>query len=83
MKMDKWILHVDLISWDPKHIDPDASVNLHIAYDTEKEMNDAYMHFHSSIGDKVTVSGQYTIMAAEPSLYPVQEEGPANGGRPF
>ena len=83
MKKDQWILHVDLISYDPKHLDKDASVNLHIVYDTEKEMNDAFVQFHSSIGEHFTIPGPYTIIAVEPSLYPVETEGPADDGRPF
>ena len=74
MKKDLWILHVDLVSYDPKHVDKEASVNLQIIYDTEKEMNQAYMQFHSSIGDPVTIDGRYTILAVEPSLYPVSTD---------
>ena len=83
MKKNQWILHVDLISYDPKHLDNDASIELHIAYDTEKEMKDAFVQYHANIGEQFTIPGQYTIMAVEPSFYPIETEGPADDDRPF
>ena len=78
MKKDQWILHIDLVSYDPKHLDPqESTVNLHIAFGSQQEMNDAFLDYHSSIGDHITIPGQYVIMAVEPSLYPTQTEPPA------
>ena len=82
MRKEQWILHVDLISYDPRHLEPDSSVNLHIAFDSQKEMDQAFIQYHSGIGEQVTLSGMYTILAVEPSLYPVTTEGPEGGDPP-
>ncbi len=78
MMKDKWILHIDLISYNPKHIDDESTIEMQIAFDTQDAMNAAYMRYHSDLGERMTISGQYTIVAVEPSLYPIQTEPPAS-----
>ena len=75
-----WILHIDLLSWDPKGQSSDSSVNLHIAFPSEKEMNNAFISYHSLIGEHMTLNDMYTIVAVEPSLYPVARETAKTGG---
>ena len=82
MKKEQWILHVDFISYDPNHLSNDSSLNLHIAYDTEKEMNQAYIQYHANIGEHFTLHDAYTILSVEPSLYPVLTEAPAGSAPP-
>ena len=47
----QWTLHLDLLSWDPKEHKSDSAVNLHLYFDSEKEMNDAFVMYHSIIGE--------------------------------
>ncbi len=56
---------------------------MQIAFDTEQQMNIEYMKYHSNLGERMTISGQYTIMSVEPSLYPIQTESPSNEKPPF
>lgn len=70
-----WTLHIDLVSYDPNHVDPDASVNLHISFPSEKEMNDAFVDYHANIGEQFTIPGQYTIAAVTPDLSATTTEG--------
>ena len=74
MTKELWTLHIDMISYDPHHVDPDASVNLHITFPSQKEMNDAFVQYHAYIGETFTVPGQYTIIGVEPDLFPTKTE---------
>ncbi len=78
MKQDKWILHIDLMSYDPNHLDDESIIEMQILFDTQEQMNAAYMRYHSDLGTQMTISGPYTIMSVEPSLYPIQTEAPAS-----
>ena len=80
---DKWILRIDLVSYDPKHLDDESTIEMQILFDTQEQMNTAYMRYHSDLGTQMTISGPYTIMSVEPSLYPIQTEPPANEKPPF
>ena len=51
---------------------------MQILFDTQEQMNTAYMRYHSDLGNQMTISGQYTIVAVEPSLHPIQTEPPAS-----
>ncbi len=70
MYKNKWILHVDFISYDPNKRDNPSTLNLHIAFDSEKEMNQAFVQYHANIGEQFTIRDPYTIIGVEPSLYP-------------
>ena len=74
MMKEMWTLHIDMISYDPHHVDPDASVNLHITFPSQKEMQDAFVSYHANIGETFTVPGQYTIIGVEPDLFPTKTE---------
>ena len=74
MNKEKWFLHVDLISYDPKGTERESSINLHIAFDSRRDMNQAYVDYHANIGENFTLSDPYTIIAVEPSLYPIITE---------
>ena len=73
-----WTLHVDLLSWDPKSRRSDSAVNLHIYFDSEKDMHDAFVAYHSAIGEHFTLHDAYTVVAVEPDLYPVTLDPPAD-----
>ncbi len=70
MYKNKWILHVDFISYDPNKYSNPSTLNLHIAFDTEKEMNHAFIDYHANIGEQFTLPDAYTIIGVEPSLTP-------------
>lgn len=74
MKKEQWFLHVDLISYDPKGTERESSINLHITFDSRRDMNQAYVDYHANIGEHFTLSDPYTIIAVEPSLYPIETE---------
>ena len=74
MKKEQWFLHVDLISYDPKGTERESSINLHIAFDSRRDMNQAYVDYHANIGEHFTLSDPYTIIAVETSLYPIETE---------
>ncbi len=82
MYKNKWILHVDLISYDPNKCGNDSTVNLHITFDSEKEMNQAYIQYHANIGEQFTLRDVYTILAAEPSLHPTLVDTDDDGSPP-
>ena len=70
MYKNKWILHVDFIScYSGKYSNP-STLNLHIAFDSEKEMNHAFVDYHANIGEQFTLHDAYTIIGVEPSLAP-------------
>ena len=75
MTKELWTLHIDMISYDPHHVDPDASVNLHITFPSQKEMQDAFVQYHANIGEQFSVPGMYTIIGVEPDLAPTKTEG--------
>ena len=75
MMKELWTLHIDMISYDPHHVDPDASVNLHITFPSQKEMQDAFVQYHANIGEQFSVPGMYTIIGVEPDLAPTKVEG--------
>ena len=83
MHKQQWILHVDLISYDPKEHRQDTSINMHIAFDSEKDMHDAFMQYHSAIGEHFTLKDAYTILSVEPDLYPVLTETADDVDDPF
>ena len=70
----QWTLHIDLLSWDPKEHQSNSAVNLHLYFDSEKEMDDAFVMYHSLIGERMTLKDMYTIVAVEPDLYPTDTE---------
>ena len=70
----QWTLHIDLLSWDPKERHSNSAVNLHLYFDSEKEMDDAFVMYHSLIGERMTLKDMYTIVAVEPDLYPTDTE---------
>lgn len=70
MLKNKWILHVDFISYDPNKTSNPSTVNLHIEFDSEKEMNQAFVQYHANIGEQFTLPDAYTIISVEPSLHP-------------
>ena len=75
---DKWILRINLLSYDPRHEDDESTIEMQILFDTQEQMNTAHMRYHSDLGNQMTISGPYTIMSVEPSLYPIQTEPPAS-----
>ena len=74
MTKKQWTLHIDLLSWDPKQHKSDSAVNLHLYFDSEKEMNDAFVMYHSILGEHMNLTDMYTIVAVEPDLYPTDTE---------
>ena len=70
MTEKQWTLHIDLLSWDPKDHKSDSAANLHLYFDSEKEMDDAFAMYHSLIGEHMALNDLYTIVAVEPDLYP-------------
>lgn len=83
MKQDKWILHIDLTSYDPNHLDDESIIEMQILFDTQEQMNAAYMRYHSDLGNQMTISGPYTIMSVKPSICPIQKEPPTSEKPPF
>ena len=83
MMKELWTLHIDMISYDPHHVDPDASVNLHITFPSQKEMQDAFVQYHANIGEQFSVPGMYTIIGVEPDLAPTKVEGVDNDEKPI
>ena len=71
------------ISYDPHHVDPDASVNLHITFPSQKEMQDAFVQYHANIGEQFSVPGMYTIIGVEPDLAPTKVEGVDDDDKPI
>ena len=41
---------------------------------SEKEMNDAFVTYHSILGEHMNLTDMYTIVAVEPDLYPTDTE---------
>ena len=74
MPKEIWTLHIDMISYDPNHVDNDAAVNLHITFPSQQDMNDAFVQYHANIGEQFTIPGQYTIIGVEPDLAPTKTE---------
>ena len=83
MTQDKWTLHINLMSYDPNHLDDESTIEMHIAFDTQEAMNTAYMHYHSDLGNQMTISGPYTIMSVKPSICPIKAEPPTSEKPPF
>ncbi len=76
---EKWTVHIDLISYDSRTQDNGTSaINLHVDFDSEKEMRAAYDHYLAALGQQISIHGKYIITDVEPSLYPVlkEEAGP-------
>ena len=82
MKKEQWFLHVDLISYDPKGTERESSINLHIAFDSRRDMNQAYVDYHANIGEHYTLPDAYTIIGVEPSLTPTLVDTDDDGSPP-
>ena len=83
MYKQQWILHIDLVSYDPKNHRQDTSVNMHISFDSEKGMHQAFMKYHSAIGEQFSIPDMFTILSVEPDLYPVLTETADDTDNPF
>ena len=59
---------IDMLSYDPNHVDNESAVNLHITFPSYQEMHDAYVQYHAYLGETFTIPGQYTIIGVEPDL---------------
>ena len=57
----QWTLHLDLLSWDPKEHKSDSAVNLHLYFDSEKEMNDAFVMYHWFFSSSITLRPDSSI----------------------
>lgn len=82
MYKNKWILHVDFISYDPNKYSNPSTLNLHIEFDSEKEMNQAFVDYHANIGEHYTLHDAYTIIGVEPSLTPTLVDTDDDGSPP-
>ena len=76
---EMWTLHIDMISYDPHHVDPDASVNLHITFPSQKEMQDAFVQYQGSQGiylllDVVPCYHNYSFQETQAGKSPVLAE---------
>ncbi len=70
---DKWVLRVDMVSYDPNHVfTGSSSVRMNFFYDSEDDMRNAYMTYHSSLNDQMGIEGRFTIKAVEPVSYPIR-----------
>lgn len=74
MMKEMWTLHIDLISYDPNHLDNESAVNLHITFPSKQDMQDAFVQFHANIGEQFSIPGMFTIIGVDPDLAPTKTE---------